>query len=97
MYESPITQILGEQQITYENECIKVVQSYGFDVDKKELEKALMYDRNQYEKGHKDGYEDAIEKYMSVLCDRCVDKRNENYTFECPFCDVYNVAKQLKS
>ena len=34
MYESPITQILGEQKITYENECIKVVQSYGFDVDK---------------------------------------------------------------
>lgn len=97
MYESSVNQILGEMQTTYENECIKYVQSVGFDINKEELTKALIYDRNQYEKGHKDGYENAIEKYMAALCDKCVDKRNESYVFECPFCDIYNVAKQLKS
>jgi hypothetical protein len=26
----------------YENDCVKVVQSYGFNVDKEELQKAFM-------------------------------------------------------
>lgn len=42
MYESPINQILGEIQITYENECIKAVQSCGFDVNKEELKKSII-------------------------------------------------------
>ena len=63
MYESPINQILGEMQTTYENECIKYVQSVGFDVNKEELTKALMYDRNQYEKG----YNDAVEEFREYL------------------------------
>ncbi len=52
MYESPIKQILGEMHMEMEGECMKVVQQYGFDVDKEELTKALAYDRNQYEKGY---------------------------------------------
>ena len=68
MYESPINEILGEMQITYENECMKVVQSVGFDVNKEELTKALQYDRNQYEKGHKDGYEFGIDEFAEKLC-----------------------------
>ncbi len=63
MYESPINQILGEMQITYENECLKAVQSYGFDVNKEELTKALMYDRNQYVKG----YNEAVEEFREYL------------------------------
>lgn len=63
MYESPINQILGEMQTTYENECLKVVQSYGFDVNKEELIKALKYDRNQYAKG----YNDAVEEFREYL------------------------------
>ena len=67
MWESPINQILGEMQITYENECMKVVQSYGLDVNKEELTKALQYDRNQYDKGYKAGYENAIDEcYMKA-------------------------------
>jgi arginine repressor len=64
MYESPINQILGEMQITYENECMKAVQSCGFDVNKEELTKALQYDRGQYEKGYKDGYVKAIDDLL---------------------------------
>jgi hypothetical protein len=67
MYESPITQVLGEMQITYENECLKAVQSYGFDVNKEELTKALQYDREQYTKGHKDGYEKAVADFVEAV------------------------------
>jgi hypothetical protein len=54
-YESPITQIVGEMQMEYENGVLKAVQNVGFHVDKEELTKALVYDRGQYEKGYKDG------------------------------------------
>ena len=70
MYESPINQILGEMQITYENECLKAVQSVGFDVNKEELTKALMYDRNQYEKGCSDGYNKAIDDFAEMVCEK---------------------------
>ena len=58
-YESPITLFAGEMQTTMEANCLKVVQSYGFDVNAKELAKALAYDRDQYDKG----YADARKKY----------------------------------
>ncbi len=45
-----------------------VTQSIGYKVDKDELIKALQYDRQQYEKGYKDGLEqlseDAITDWM---------------------------------
>lgn len=65
MYESPINEILGELQFTYDNECMKAVQSVGFDINKEELTKALLYDRNQYEKGFNDGYEKALDDIIS--------------------------------
>lgn len=37
--------------IDLENEAYRAVQQVGIFVEKKELEKALAYDRNQYEKG----------------------------------------------
>lgn len=59
MYEPPIKLIMGELQTQFEENCMRAVQSYGFDVDKNELVKALEYDRNQYEKGYADGKTDA--------------------------------------
>ena len=60
MYESPITIIVGDiQSQIIENEdgemLVQMRQSIGYNVDKDELLKALQYDRNQYEKGYKDG------------------------------------------
>ena len=43
------------------------MQSVGFDVNKEELAKALIYDRNQYEKGCSDGYNKAIEDFANEL------------------------------
>jgi hypothetical protein len=47
--------IAGNLQTRIENDAVQVVQSYGFNVDKAELEKALKYDRDQYEKGYAAG------------------------------------------
>ena len=59
-YQSPIEMIATEVHTKYENECVSVCQSYGFNVDKDELAKALAYDRDQYDKGFKDGYNQAL-------------------------------------
>ena len=66
MYESPINMIVNdinsnirEKEDKYIMECVRNV---GIDVNKHELVKALSYDRNQYDKGYKDGYNDGINK-----------------------------------
>ena len=53
-YKSPIELVMGDIQTQIDNNIVKVVQSYGFNVDKTELEKALKYDRDQYDKGYAD-------------------------------------------
>ena len=67
MYESPIQLAIGEMQMKYEDEVYKCIQQYGINVDKDELIKALQYDRNQYEKGYRDGYRDAAMKLVERL------------------------------
>ena len=54
-YESPINAIETELKIFYEDGVLKAVRSVGFDVNKEELLRALKYDRDQYEKGYRDG------------------------------------------
>lgn len=55
MYESPIRIIEGELTTKIEDGIMQVVQSYGIEVDKAELMRALRHDRWQYEKGYDDG------------------------------------------
>ena len=58
MYESPLSIIFGEIQTKIieerENQVIQALQNCGINVDKEELIKALMYDRQQYKKGYAD-------------------------------------------
>lgn len=71
MYESPINlwscQINDEVAQKYaehtENLIYQEVLNVGVSVDRKELIKALEYDRDQYRKGYADGEHDALEKY----------------------------------
>lgn len=58
-YESPIQIVMGEFQTSVEDNCVKAVQNYGFNINKEELRKALQYDRHQYDKG----YEDARRRF----------------------------------
>lgn len=76
MYKSPIEIITGQMTTQMEGELCKVVQSYGFNVNKEELTKALQYDRHQYQKGYDDGYHDgyekALEDYFRVFSERII-------------------------
>ena len=61
MYESPIT--IVEQKLhktiseQYDDYIMTTIEkTLGCEVDKEELIKALNYDRNQYDKGFRDGY-----------------------------------------
>ena len=65
-WESPITKIYGDiihNEIIRqdeENYTYAVEQAIGYKVDKKELIKALNYDREQYEKGYSDGVKETF-------------------------------------
>lgn len=54
-YESPIRIIEGELTSRFENDIMTVVQSYGIEIDKDRLLRALKYDSDQYDKGYRDG------------------------------------------
>ena len=53
-YESPIEIIMGQMNMTLEDNICKAVQNAGIIVDKEELLRALRYDRDQYRKGYAD-------------------------------------------
>lgn len=80
-YQSPITMIAQEIETQIENDCVKAVQRYGFDVDAKELYKALNYDREQYQKG----YADAKRDYERPHGEWIDHSEDEGY-LECPIC-----------
>lgn len=42
------------------NYASKIILELGLTVDENELIRALQYDREQYEKGYKDGYDDCL-------------------------------------
>lgn len=65
-YKSPIEIIMGQMRMEQENETYRVVQSYGVNVDKDELIRALQYDRGQYEKGYADGLRHRESEWISV-------------------------------
>ena len=54
-YKSPIEITYGDLKTRIEDNAYSVVQSYGINVDKAELLKALEYDREQYRQGYADG------------------------------------------
>lgn len=54
-YESPISIYAKDVATQLEDEVLKVVQSYSVFVNREELIRALRYDREQYDKGYRDG------------------------------------------
>ena len=65
-YESPIEIICGNIESRIENGVYNVVQSYGINVDKDELIKALEYDRKQYQQGYADAKAELERKWIPV-------------------------------
>lgn len=70
-YESPIeithklTKMELEKRI--EGDILRAVYSYGIDVNKEELIRALQYDRGQYYKGYEDGYRDGASEVAAKI------------------------------
>lgn len=89
-YESPITFYMSEIQTQIEDNCLKAVQSYGFNVDKDELKKALEYDRDQYNKGYaaRERYERPSGEWITdergYVCSVCGTLHCDDY----PFCHM---------
>ena len=86
MYESPITQYTTDIQTKVEDQLMETLFSMGFDVDKDELKKALEYDREQYQKGFKDGKE-IIVHCEDCACVRAVHMGNK-FVYRCPMSTV---------
>lgn len=75
MYESPIELITSEIASSVskrmDNDIYQAVCNVGIIVNKDELVKALEYDRNQYDKGFKDG----VKAFAERLADEIKDTR----------------------
>lgn len=96
-YISPIKVFTQTAIKEAENYVHKAVLSLDIQVDKKELIKALEYDRKQYEKGYEAGYAAAKaemaqhkhDKELNVSCDhdfRFYGSNYENDLFICTKC-----------
>ena len=86
-WESPITKIYGDihNEIIRQDEenCMYAIeQVIGYKVDKEELIKALQYDREQYDKGYRDGVKekfiDELEKVKKEIIERHQIECNRN-------------------
>ena len=71
-YESPITRAVREATETMmkqeEAECMAVItREVGYSVDKNELIKALNYDREQYDKGYRDGVKETFKTELEKI------------------------------
>ena len=76
-YESPVRILQKKLNEAFESSIadsvITMSMEYGIHIDREELIKALQYDRQQYEKGYKDGY-DAAMKAVWDLVEKHLDR-----------------------
>ena len=100
-YESPI-EIVQKMHDNFETKIIEdticVIRSYGINIDKEELLKALKYDREQYDKGYGDGYTKGYnEGYMNGARDFKEKIKEQNAAYDEEFgCDmIYMSTQQL--
>lgn len=75
MYKSPIEIITTDTVMKIvkeqEKQVFRAIQNVGINVDRDELIKALNYDRNQYQEGHKDGYTSGAKELAERLIAKC--------------------------
>ncbi len=71
-WESPITKVYGDihNEIIRQDEencTFAIEQAIGYKVDKNELIKALQYDREQYDKGYRDGVKETFKAELEDI------------------------------
>ena len=69
MMEPIIQTIVTQMNAQFEEDCLKVVNSYGFNVNKERLTQALTDARKFYDEGHRDGKTAALAEI--VRCKDC--------------------------
>lgn len=89
-WESPIKKIYGDIQNEIvrqdeENSIYAIKQAIGYEVDKEELIKALQYDRNQYDKGYKDGARETFIEELEKIKYEMLLKRDSVDLFQSAF------------
>jgi hypothetical protein len=94
-YKSPISMIADDIQTRIVEEedkmVITAVRDIGIDVDKKELAKALRYDRNQYEKGKIDG----LKEFLKRLKEQTEKNGVDNLEYGITYVDLEEIAKEM--
>ena len=96
MYKSPIEIIYGQTQTQIEGDVFRAIQSYGINVDKEELIRALKYDRDQYEKGYADAMASIVRRTNMNNCGNCAnyDRTKMEHTDVCSNCVTAYVGNE---
>ena len=87
MYQSPIEVICNDIKYRFEEDVYKAIQNVDIKVNKDELIKALLYDRDQYNKGFYDGLLAKSEAEPVKYGKPIVYYHGENtFSYECSIC-----------
>lgn len=73
MYSNMKAEIIKEQ----ENYIVKQVQNLDIYINKKELLKALNYDREQYDEGYNEGFKTGINEGYKIALEQIADYSRE--------------------
>ena len=100
-YESPITILETEaRRIVKETEdgiVTEISKQYGVEVDKEELTKALLYDRQQYDKGYKDALAEVKEIIKDIrVCPTPKPRPIDNTSKQAVYDAMYEIERLVR-
>lgn len=97
-YEPPFTGYMGDyaqktvEEINEQGDTViynEIVRQIAIDVDKDEMIRALNYDRDQYNKGYRDGYNEARNEFRKIgkwINSQEIDSTRASATYKCTVC-----------
>ena len=99
-WESPIAKIYGDihNEIIRQDEencTFAIEQAIGYRVDKDELIKALQYDREQYDKGYKDGARETFVEELEKIREE-IENDQEQMVNEKGFGKYYGMSWAIR-
>lgn len=99
MYKSPIEAFITNMQTERirfaEEQIYKAVQSVGVNVDRHELEKALLYDRGQYQKGYADGVKEFMDLVIKNIRENVTPIPQQRYLINMCIQEIENTKKEM--
>lgn len=67
MYKSPIEILADQIRLEQDENVYKAVLKQNIVVDKDQLIRALRYDRDQYDKGYRDGRNSVLQRLREIM------------------------------